>query len=68
MSDRIDFATSMKAVVIVSIAILVSLGGQAETRPDFEDALRKANSLENAHLPESVNSGVATRSDYGSTR
>jgi len=58
----------MKAVVIVSIAILVSLGGQAETRPDFEDALRKANSLENAHLPESVNSGVATRSDYGSTR
>jgi hypothetical protein len=46
----------MKAVVIVSIAILVSLGGQAETRPDFEDALRKANSLENAHLPESVNS------------
>jgi hypothetical protein len=30
------------------------VGGQAETRPDFEDALRKANSLENAHLPESV--------------
>ena len=46
----------MKTVVIVSIAILVSLEGQAETRPDFEDALRKANSLENAHLPESVNS------------
>jgi hypothetical protein len=56
MSDRIDFATSMKAVVIVSIAILVSLGGRAETRPDFEDALRKANSPENAHLLESVNS------------
>ena len=46
----------MKAVVVVSIAILVSLEGQAEARPDFEDALRKANSLENAHLPESVNS------------
>jgi hypothetical protein len=24
--------------------------------PDFDDALRKANSLENAHLPEFVNS------------